>query len=71
MRVARINGEYVIDPTFEQMKNADMDIMVGASKENIMMVEGEMNEVSEQDLLGALKAAQELYAPCAFCRRSS
>ena len=63
VRVARINGEYVIDPTFEQMKNADMDIMVGASKENIMMVEGEMNEVSEQDLLGALKAAQEAIRP--------
>lgn len=63
VRVARINGEYVIDPTFEQMKNADMDIMVGASKENIMMVEGEMNEVSEQDLLGALKAAQEAICP--------
>ena len=63
VRVARINGEYVIDPTFEQMKNADMDIMVGASKENIMMVEGEMNEVSEKDLLGALKAAQEAIRP--------
>lgn len=63
VRVARINGEYVIDPTFEQMKNADMDIMVGASKENIMMVEGEMNEVSEQDLLRALKAAQEAIRP--------
>ena len=63
VRVARINGEYVIDPTFEQMKNADMDIMVGASKENIMMVEGEMNEVSEQDLLGALKATQEAIRP--------
>ena len=57
VRVARINGEYVIDPTFEQMKQADMDIMVGASAENIMMVEGEMKEVSEQDMIGALKAA--------------
>ena len=57
VRVARVNGEYVIDPTTEQMKHADMDIMVGASAENIMMVEGEMKEVSEQDLLGALKAA--------------
>lgn len=63
VRVARINGEYVVDPTFEQMKNADMDIMVGASKENIMMVEGEMNEVSEQDLLQALKVAQEAIRP--------
>ena len=63
VRVARINGEYVIDPTFEQMKQADMDIMVGASADNIMMVEGEMNEVSEQDLLGALKAAMEAIKP--------
>ncbi len=63
VRVARVNGEYVIDPTFEQMKHADMDIMVGASAENIMMVEGEMKEVSEQDLLGALKAAMEAIKP--------
>ena len=63
VRVARVNGEYVVNPTFAQMEEADMDIMVGASKENIMMVEGEMKEVSEQDLLGALKAAQEAIAP--------
>ena len=63
VRVARVNGEYVIDPTFEQMKEADMDIMVGASAENIMMVEGEMKEVSEQDLLGALKAAMVAIKP--------
>ena len=63
VRVARIDGQYVIDPTFEQMKHADMDIMVGASAENIMMVEGEMKEVSEQDLLGALKAAMEAIKP--------
>ena len=63
VRVARINGEYVINPTFAQMKEADMDIMVGASAENIMMVEGEMKEVSEQDLLGALKAAMDAIKP--------
>ena len=63
VRVARINGEYVINPTFEQMKQADMDIMVGASAENIMMVEGEMKEVSEQDLLCALKAAMDAIKP--------
>ena len=63
VRVARINGEYVINPTFNQMKEADMDIMVGASAENIMMVEGEMKEVSEQDLLGALKAAMDAIKP--------
>ena len=63
VRVARVNGEYVIDPTFEQMKEADMDLMVGASAENIMMVEGEMKEVSVQDLLGALKAAMDAIRP--------
>ena len=63
VRVARINGEYVVDPTFEQMKNADMDIMVGASADNIMMVEGEMKEVTEQDLLGALKVAMDAIRP--------
>lgn len=61
--VARVNGEYVINPTTEQMKEADMDLMVGATKDNIMMVEGEMNEVSEQDLIGALKAAHEAIKP--------
>ena len=66
-RVARINGEYVINPTFEQMKEADLDIMVACSKDNLMMVEGEMNEVSEQDLIGALKAAHEAIKPmCAL-----
>ena len=63
VRVARINGEYVVNPTFQQMKDADMDIMVGASKDNIMMVEGEMNEVSEADLINALKAAQDAIRP--------
>ncbi|MDD6437759.1 MAG: polyribonucleotide nucleotidyltransferase, partial [Prevotella sp.] len=63
VRVARINGEYVVNPTFQQMADADMDIMVGATKDNIMMVEGEMKEVSEQDLIGALKAAHEAIKP--------
>ena len=66
VRVVRINGEYVVDPTFEQMKEADMDIMVGATEENIMMVEGEMKEVSEQDLLQALKVAHDAIKP--MCR---
>ena len=66
VRVARIDGKYVINPTFEQLKQADMDLMVGATEENIMMVEGEMKEVSEQDLLGALKAAHEAIKP--MCR---
>ena len=63
VRVARVNGEYVVDPTTEQMKDADMDIMVGATKDNIMMVEGEMDEVSEQDLIQALKVAHEAIKP--------
>lgn len=63
VRVARINGEYVVNPTFQQMEEADMDIMVGATKDNIMMVEGEMKEVSELDLIGALKVAAEAIKP--------
>ena len=63
VRVARINGEYVINPTKEQMADADMDLMVGATAENIMMVEGEMKEVQEVDLLNALKAAHEAIKP--------
>ena len=63
VRVARINGEFVINPTFQQMEEADMDLMVGATKDNIMMVEGEMKEVSELDLINALKAAHEAIKP--------
>lgn len=67
VRVARINGEYVINPTKDQMAQADMDLMVGATAENIMMVEGEMKEVQEADLLNALKAAHAAIKPqCAL-----
>ncbi len=67
VRVARVNGEFVINPTFEQMAQADMDLMVGATAENIMMVEGEMKEVQEEDLLNALRAAHEAIKPqCAL-----
>ena len=59
VRVARIDGQFVINPTFEALKKADMDLMVAATYENIMMVEGEMEEVSEQDLLEAMKFAHE------------
>ena len=59
VRVARINGEFVIDPTFEQAKDADIELMVGATYDNIMMVEGEMDECSEDELIAALKAAHE------------
>ena len=63
VRVARIDGKFVIDPTFQQLEQADMDIMVGATYDNIMMVEGEMKEVSEADLLEAMKAAHEAIKP--------
>ena len=59
VRVARVDGQFVIDPTFEQLQKADMELMVGATYDNIMMVEGEMNEVSEADLLAALRAAHD------------
>lgn len=63
VRVARVNGEYVVNPTYQQMADADMDLMVGATKDNIMMVEGEMKEVSELDLIAALKVAHEAIKP--------
>lgn len=63
VRVARIAGQFIINPTFEQLEKADMDLLVGATYENIMMVEGEMNEVSEQDLLEAMRAAHEAIKP--------
>ncbi|MDR2928347.1 MAG: polyribonucleotide nucleotidyltransferase [Cytophagaceae bacterium] len=59
VRVARINGKFVVNPTLSELKTADLDIMVGASYDNIMMVEGEMNEVSEAELLEAMKVAHE------------
>ncbi|MBO7230837.1 MAG: polyribonucleotide nucleotidyltransferase [Bacteroidaceae bacterium] len=59
VRVARIAGEFVVNPTFAQLEEADMDIMVAATYDNIMMVEGEMKEVSENDLLEAMKVAHE------------
>lgn len=57
VRVARVNGKLVINPTTSQMNDADIDIMVGATKDNILMVEGEMDEVSEEEMLEAMKAA--------------
>ncbi len=58
-RVARIDGQFVINPTYSELKNADLDIMVGATMDNIMMVEGEMSEVSEAEMLEAIKFAHE------------
>ncbi len=59
VRVARIDGAFIVNPTFSQLKKADLDIMVAASFDNIMMVEGEMEEVSEEDMLDAIKIAHE------------
>ena len=59
VRVGRVNGEFKINPNFSEMANCDLDLMVAATEENIMMVEGEMNEVSETDMLEAIKFAHE------------
>ena len=59
VRVARINGEFIINPTFSQMNEVDLDIMVGGTIDNILMVEGEMKEVSEEVMLNAIKFAHE------------
>ena len=59
VRVCRIDGQFVINPTFKEMERADLELMVAATEENIMMVEGEMKEVSEHDMLEAIKFAHE------------
>lgn len=59
VRVARVNGEMLINPSFEQLEKADIDLMVAATLDNIMMVEGEMDEVSEAEMLEAIKVAHE------------
>ena len=59
VRVARIDGKFVINPTFQAVDNADIDLIVAATEENIMMVEGEMKEVSEAEMLEAIKCAHE------------
>ncbi len=59
VRVARVDGKYIVNPTVTQLKSADLDIIVGATYENIMMVEGEMKEVSEAEMLEALKVAHD------------
>jgi len=59
VRVARVEGQFIINPTLEQKEKADIDLIVGASIDNILMVEGESKEVSEDDLLAALKVAHE------------
>lgn len=59
VRVARIDGEFILNPTFSQLEKADIDMMVGATKENILMVEGEMDEVSESEMVEAIKFAHD------------
>src|SRR6478609_8454222 len=59
VRVARINGEIVVNPSRSQMEKADMDFMIGATEKNLMMVEGESKECSEEDLVKALETAHE------------
>ncbi|WP_314918605.1 polyribonucleotide nucleotidyltransferase [Capnocytophaga gingivalis] len=59
VRVGRINGEFIINPSAQQLAESDMDIMVGASKEFVAMVEGEMDEVSEKDMADAIHFAHE------------
>lgn len=59
VRVARVGGQFIINPTFEQLERADLDLMVAATLDNIMMVEGEMDEVQENEMLEAIKVAHE------------
>lgn len=59
VRVVRVDGKFIINPTFSQIETADIDMMVGATYDNILMVEGEMNEVSEAEMLEAIKFAHE------------
>ncbi len=58
-RVIRLNGELMINPSLEQLQQADIDIMVGASKDSVVMVEGEMEEISEREMLDAIQFAHE------------
>ncbi|MCK5134419.1 MAG: polyribonucleotide nucleotidyltransferase [Bacteroidales bacterium] len=62
-RVARVDGQLVVNPTFSQIKDADIEIIVGATRDNILMVEGEMSEVSEADMLEAIKFAHDVIKP--------
>jgi polyribonucleotide nucleotidyltransferase len=59
VRVARINNKFIVNPTATQLKDSDIDLMVGATYDNILMVEGEMKEVSEEEMLEALRVAHD------------
>ncbi len=58
-RVGRVNGEFIINPTFAQLEESDLDMMIGASADSVMMVEGEMDEISEEEMADAIKFAHE------------
>ena len=58
-RVGRVNGEFIINPTFAQLEESDIDMMIGASADSVMMVEGEMDEISEEEMADAIKFAHE------------
>ena len=60
VRIAKIDGENVINPTFDELKSAEMDMVIAGTMDSIVMVEGEMNEVSEEDMLEAIKSAHEV-----------
>ena len=59
VRVARINGKFIINPSYDQLAEADIDMMIGASLDSVAMVEGEMDEVSEEEMAEAIKFAHE------------
>ena len=59
VRVGRVNGEFIINPSYEQLEASDIDMMIGASADSVMMVEGEMDEISEEEMVEAIKAAHE------------
>ncbi|MGD1945618.1 MAG: polyribonucleotide nucleotidyltransferase [Croceivirga sp.] len=59
VRVGRVNGELIINPTREQLKDSDIDMVIGASADSVMMVEGEMDEISEEEMVEAIKFAHE------------
>ncbi|GAA4281338.1 polyribonucleotide nucleotidyltransferase [Gaetbulibacter aestuarii] len=59
VRVGRVNGEFIINPSFSQLKESDIDMVIGASEDSVMMVEGEMKEISEEEMTEAIKFAHE------------
>lgn len=63
VRVARVNGKFIVNPTFKEVEEADIDMIVGATYDNILMVEGELKEVSEADMLEAIKIAHDAIKP--------